>query len=402
MIQYDFYLYAELDGKENVDANNNAEGAEDSGTDDESNETPTNSADHKRKRKHSLETVTAESEGLHDKVKKKHHIKHSDKGNQEDEAQQESISLTKQSLISDAAKSSRGSLSAAENSSGDNHKQSPRKRKSSDDLGINSAPKRANADTENSECAIEGESSLKDAKSENVKKRKKSGDSFSSKSTKKQEFKTVIHVRKDAQNEKKKSVWTETPISLETKSTDSEHVSKTEALESSLSQKETLTNLGDAIPPANNTTAKLEHNKSDSVKKKRSKQTPDKSKGKLENSSKSTSDIGTVKSSLDTEVSGSSNGKIPVSDDLQEGEIEIWIPNKKYKEKKQSGAGFAKFEKVKPPAAFVKKALTKVKKQSPKQAIAESKETDKTTASAKKVKFDMKKNKALGGYFQNF
>lgn len=86
--------------------------------------------------------------------------------------------------------------------------------------------------------------------------------------------------------------------------------------------------------------------------------------------------------------------------DLQEGEIEIWIPSKKYKEKKSCSSGFAKFEKTKTPAAFVKRALTKLKNPSVSQRGKVTEETTpgktKEPASVKKVQFNMKKNKALG------
>ena len=92
-----------------------------------------------------------------------------------------------------------------------------------------------------------------------------------------------------------------------------------------------------------------------------------------------------------------------MSDDLEEGDIEIWIPNKKYKGKQSSVPPFAQFEKTKQPVAFVRKAMSKVKKQSPKPSVNQSNQSETETAtSAKKVKFDMKKNKALGWYLHLF
>lgn len=83
--------------------------------------------------------------------------------------------------------------------------------------------------------------------------------------------------------------------------------------------------------------------------------------------------------------------------DLQDGEIEIWIPNKKYKGNKTTTpqSNFAVFEHSKPPAAFVKRSLSKSLKKTP--SALKTPGAGKTPGSNKRVSFDMKKNKAQGG-----
>ncbi|KAL3887130.1 hypothetical protein ACJMK2_027084 [Sinanodonta woodiana] len=99
---------------------------------------------------------------------------------------------------------------------------------------------------------------------------------------------------------------------------------------------------------------------------------------------------------------------------LEKGEIEIYVPNKKFKgnlkgtellkgkpgstdseEKKTPMSAFAMFQKAKIPIAYVQKAL--FKKFAAKQAKAKKdSDTSLLDSSKKRVSFNMKKNKALG------
>ena len=278
------------------------------------------------------------------------------------------------------------------NEKGDDQKHSPRKRKSSQGLHANSTPQRIG--TDESDGFDEVESSSKVTKGGSAKKRKKSGESDTPKHIKKKEFKTVIHVGKSTEKEKKKSVWKVTPISNhETKTvTDSVEVS-TDKSEIKLSKDTPAKFRKDSSAQSKTTEAELENNKSESVTK----------EGKGQSSNKTTDKQTAIISSHITKESESSKGKSTVSDDLEEGDIEIWIPNKKYKGKQSSMKPFAQFEKTKQPVAFVRKAMSKVKKLSPKPSVNQSNQSETETAtSAKKVKFDMKKNKALGWYLHLF
>ena len=86
------------------------------------------------------------------------------------------------------------------------------------------------------------------------------------------------------------------------------------------------------------------------------------------------------------------------SDDLQDGEVEIWIPNKKYKGNKDTNitpkANFASFDQSKPPVAFVKRSLSKSLKKTP--SAMKTPTAGGKNGSAKRVSFDMKKNRAQG------
>jgi hypothetical protein len=100
--------------------------------------------------------------------------------------------------------------------------------------------------------------------------------------------------------------------------------------------------------------------------------------------------------------SGTPATKSPaVSNGLQDGEVEIWIPNKKYKGNKDTNitpkANFASFDQSRPPVAFVKRSLSKSLKKTP--SSQKTPTASGVTGSAKRVSFDMKKNKAQGKKF---
>ncbi|XP_052806135.1 ribosomal RNA processing protein 1 homolog A-like isoform X2 [Mya arenaria] len=81
----------------------------------------------------------------------------------------------------------------------------------------------------------------------------------------------------------------------------------------------------------------------------------------------------------------------------EEGEVEIFVPNKKFKKSSQKSpaADFAVFDSSKPPAAFVRKAYSKVNKPQTPTSIVNTPGSAKTRSN-KRVSFDMKKNKAQG------
>lgn len=92
------------------------------------------------------------------------------------------------------------------------------------------------------------------------------------------------------------------------------------------------------------------------------------------------------------------------SSDLQDGEIEIFVPNKKFKGTPEASAAktpksnFAAFDGTRQPMAFVRRSLSKLKK-TPSSLKAPGSGRKASTGSAKRVSFDMKKNKAQGGCF---
>ncbi|KAL4219159.1 Ribosomal RNA processing protein 1 B [Mactra antiquata] len=90
-----------------------------------------------------------------------------------------------------------------------------------------------------------------------------------------------------------------------------------------------------------------------------------------------------------TAVSNTSNSTITNN----EGEIEIWVPNKKYKGNQDSNrrSSFAVFDNTTPPVAFVKRAHGKLK-QSP--SAMKKASVSKSSKSSKRVSFDLKKNQA--------
>lgn len=94
--------------------------------------------------------------------------------------------------------------------------------------------------------------------------------------------------------------------------------------------------------------------------------------------------------------SGSSKLKTPDAD-LQEGEIEIFVPNKKFKKNTDSTpkSALVAFDSSKPPVAFVKRSLAKVDKTRVTPTTAVTPGSAKSM-SEKKVSFNMKKNKAQG------
>lgn len=93
---------------------------------------------------------------------------------------------------------------------------------------------------------------------------------------------------------------------------------------------------------------------------------------------------------------GSRKLKTPDAD-LQEGEIEIFVPNKKFKKNTDSTpkSALVAFDGSKPPAAFVKRSLAKVDKTRVTPSTAVTPGSGKSM-SEKKVSFNMKKNKAQG------
>lgn len=94
----------------------------------------------------------------------------------------------------------------------------------------------------------------------------------------------------------------------------------------------------------------------------------------------------------------SGNNSKPTGTDLEEGEIELWVPNKKYKKTPQSGvintpkAALFTFDGSKPPPAFVKRSLVKADR-TPKTPVNPG---SAKARSDKRVSFNMKKNKAQG------
>lgn len=106
--------------------------------------------------------------------------------------------------------------------------------------------------------------------------------------------------------------------------------------------------------------------------------------------------------------SNDSNNSKSETSDLQEGEIEIYIPNKKYKKTPVNTskslpststmptpkAALFQFDNSKPPMAFVRKSLAKVVK-TPTSATTPGSAKSRSEK-AKRVSFDMKKNKAQG------
>ena len=404
------------DGKENVDSNNNADESEESSTEADSEETETNSTDPQRKRKHDLETST-DSNSSPNKIKKKQSVKNTevnqDKVDTENtDSDSSPIKIKKKQSVKNTevnpdkvdtentidTEDIEGEGAGVDKSLGknkndktsgnkkcDDQKHSPRKRKSSHGLHANSTPQRIG--TDESDGFDAGESSSKVTKGGSAKKRKKSGESDTPKHNKKKEFKTVIHVGKSTEKEKKKSVWKVTPIiNHETKTVTDSVEASTDKSEIKLSKDAPAKGQKDSSAQRKTTEAELENNKSESVTK----------EGKGQSSNKTTDKQTAIISSHITKESESSKGKSTMSDDL-EGDIEIWIPNKKYKGKQSSVTPFAQFEKTKQPVAFVRKAMSKVKKQSPKPSVNQSNQSETEAAtSAKKVKFDMKKNKALG------
>lgn len=88
--------------------------------------------------------------------------------------------------------------------------------------------------------------------------------------------------------------------------------------------------------------------------------------------------------------------KPPGNNDIQDGEIEIFVPNKKYKGGKVTTpkSNFATFDQTKPPVAFVKRSLSKSLKKTP----STMKGSGLTPGSSKRVSFDMKKNQAQGEF----
>ena len=110
--------------------------------------------------------------------------------------------------------------------------------------------------------------------------------------------------------------------------------------------------------------------------------------------------IPTITVKAATPETSSANTK--ASDKLEEGEVEIFIPNKKYRKGSASSTGsdFAKFDGSKPPVAFVKHAYNKVNKtpKTPKTPVNRSTTSlnARTRSETKRVSFDMKKNKAQG------
>ena len=345
------------------------------------------------KRKHDLETTT-DSDSSPNKIKKKQSVKNTevnpDKVDTENTVDTDDIRCEGAAVDKSLGKNKDNKFSG--NKKGDDQKHSPRKRKSSHGLHANSTPQRIG--TDESDGFDAGESSSKATKGGSAKKRKKSGESDTHKDNKKKEFKTVIHVGKSTEKEKKKSVWKVTPISNdETKTVTDSVESSTDKSEIKLLKDTPAKVQKDSNSQSKITEAELENNKSESVTK----------EGKSQSSDKTTDKQTAIISSHITKESESSKGKSTVSDDLEEGDIEIWIPNKKYKGKQSSVTPFAQFEKTKQPVAFVRKAMSKVKKQSPKPSVNQSNQSETETASsAKKVKFDMKKNKALGWYLHLF
>ena len=283
--------------------------------------------------------------------------------------------------------------SASDSDTSDKTKESPRKRKHS---------KSSKSKTESiTDSVDDGDMLLKDetikANNSSAKKRRRSDQSGSAKTGKK-EFKTVIEVRKD----KKKDVWTESPL-LETDHSNNKRDNKPAASQSD-----------NGASSFQSKTDEIQKNKRENSKSpKNKKKNQNITKSALQNDKKPSEENNVDEDNVKLDKGDSPDGKTNepkttepkahVTDDLQEGEIEIWVPNKKYKGNKPAGSTFAKFEKTKAPAAFVKKVLTKIKRQSP--SVKETKEkgddSNKTngsteSASGKKVQFDMKKNKALG------
>lgn len=84
------------------------------------------------------------------------------------------------------------------------------------------------------------------------------------------------------------------------------------------------------------------------------------------------------------------------SGNAEEGEIEIWIPNKKYKGKKEANrrSSFAAFDHSGPPSALVRRAHSKLK-QTP-STMKKATAARSASKNSKRVSFDLKKNQAQG------
>ena len=308
----------------------------------------------RRKRKHSQDTDFA--------VNKQPHIK-----------KQFTSSVPATELNNSFEENSPGSecfLSASvahssEINSHDQVKDSPRKRQLSYDLSNYLSSETLDQDNARSANPTEDMSSLKSktppSQREISKKASLKGDSDTSDG----KFKTIIKVSKW----KKKSVWAETPMSDEM-----EYTGRKGGMESHLLKKESHCN-ENLSPEGNRSKCEKELKKSP-------------------NADNTNSD---KNSKLSTSQSTGIETKNYNLDVIQDGEIEIWVPNKKLKTSKIGGSAFAKFEKARLPSAYVKKAFTLTKKQSPGYNNKEGRYSSRTSSlPSKKVQFDMKKNKALG------
>ena len=371
-----------------MDSNNNEDDTENSTADtDSQDETNVQSekTNKQRKRKHSAGTDITDTPEPLTKIKKKQTSK--------DNVVLDTSGVKKNNIsLNTPKKITSDKVSESDSETADKRTEHDRKRKHSGSSKGKDGSIKDNAEDE--KIVLVGDKIQGDNSS--AKKRMKSDLSDAVQSGKKG-FKTVIEVRKN----KKKNVWTETCIE-DTETSENKTDNADLSNDHTASQSEDIVATTDQQKTDGIQNGKGENSDSDSPRKKKKNQKSKKSAliNSDENDGKSYKTNIVDNKVKETETSES---KTPVTDDLQEGEIEIWVPNKKYKENKptSSGSTFAKFEKTKAPAAFVKKALTKIKK----QPVSESKGKDDSSsnlrgstgsASGKKVKFDMKKNKALG------
>ena len=374
-----------------MDSNNNEDDTENSNDDTDSQDeidVQSEVANKQRKRKHSAGTdITDRPEPL-TKIKKKQTSKADHTDNVRLDA---SVVKSSNTSLTTPKKMPSEKISESDSDNTDKKKEHDRKRKHSGSLRSKAESIKDNTD---GNMVTIGEKIKGDNSS--VKKRRKS-DPSDLVQTSKKEFKTVIQVRKD----KKKNNWTETPME-DTEKTENKTDSANFSNDHTASQPDGASNGQSKTDEIQS--SKGENSISESPKNKKRNQ---KNKKSALNSVEEPSDENDVKSDKKdvpdnkTDELETSKTKPPTTEELQDGEIEIWVPNKKYKGNKPTGSTFAKFEKTKAPAAFVKKALTKMKKQS----ISEGKVKDDGSSSmkgstgsaaGKKVKFDMKKNKALG------
>ena len=398
-----------------MDSNNNEDDTENSTADtDSQDETDVQSekTNKQRKRKHSAGTDITDTPEPLTKIKKKQTSK--------DNVVLDTSSVKKNNIsLNTPKKTTSDKVSESDSETADKKTEHDRKRKHSGSSKGKDESIKDNAEDE--KIVLVGDKIQGDNSS--AKKRRKSDLSDAVQSGKKG-FKTVIEVRKN----KKKNVWTETCIE-DTETSENKTDNADLSRDHTASQSEDIVATTDQHKTDGIQNGKGENSDSDSPRKKKKNQKSKKSAliNSDENDVKSDKTNMVGNKAKETETSGpktlaettgpktpaetsgpktpaeTSGSKTSVTDNLQEGEIEIWVPNKKYKGNKPSSPGstFAKFEKTKAPAAFVKKALTKIKK----QPVSESKGKDDSSsslkgltgsASGKKVKFDMKKNKALG------